>query len=385
MTVAIVRASNENVLDKFIELLTLINYKPKRRQIFIKPNIVAAQPPETGVITHPVVIEALLRYFQGYEIVIGESSSVAQDTDRVLELSGYAALGARYGARVVNLDKVERVRVPWRFGEISLPAMVSTHEYINVPKMKTHVSTVVSIGLKNQKGLLPAQAKRAFHLKWGLHQSIAALAQVIKPSLTVVDGLIALEGDGPGRAGAPVPMGLLLAGTDAIEVDTVAARIMGFGPGEVPHLADRTDFNTVGLEIDEVRRGFRRARQDHFLFGHVNVHLMRACSGCIEAFAAAFARADKSVFKQRVDVLMGFDTDPAPADHGAICYFGNCTRKTAIRMGSEFVPGCPPSGPEAIAAVGRITLGVDGIFSAGPPGRPPPGHFNNSHVKEGKS
>jgi len=364
MTVGICRATPDDVAERLAELLDLIGYRPGRNQVFIKPNIVAPHPPETGVITHPRVVEALLRCWRGYDIVIGESASVAQKTGTVLELSGYRALAERYGARIVDLDQEDRVLVPWRFGRLSLPSLALTHEYINVPTMKTHVSTVVSLGLKNQKGLLLPHTKRAFHLKWGLHQGIAALAQAVRPALTVVDGLIGLEGDGPGRAGTPVQLGLLLAGTDMMAVDQTAAEIMGFAAGEVPHLAPRPRPPTVGLEVEDVRRPFSRPRQDQFSFGPVRLRLMRACSGCVEAFAAAFARADKSSLTGRIDVLMGLDTERPPEEGGAVCRFGNCTRKAARRLGVDYVPGCPPRGPEAVAHAVRIALG-SGQLAAG--------------------
>jgi len=73
--------------------------------------------------------------------------------------------------------------------------------------------------------------------------------------LTVIDGIIALEGDGPWRYGTPKPMGLLVAGADLVEVDNVCLRVMGFPPEHAPHIPYRRTVDVVGLSIEEVAQG----------------------------------------------------------------------------------------------------------------------------------
>jgi len=72
-------------------------------------------------------IEALLRVFDGYEIVIAEGSVGPGSTDEVFEKTGVTALAHRYGAQLLNLDDVDRVDVPWRYGTLRLPALLQTH------------------------------------------------------------------------------------------------------------------------------------------------------------------------------------------------------------------------------------------------------------------
>ncbi|MDP4144209.1 MAG: DUF362 domain-containing protein [Bacillota bacterium] len=343
MTVGIVRSNLEDVKSNIKLLFEKINYRPSKNKVFLKPNIVAPQPPETGVITHPVVISALIEIFQewGYEVVLGESSSVAQNTQRVLELTGYLDLAQHYNIDFVNLEKAKRIECEWKYGKIKLPEIVFTHEYINVAKMKTHIVTKVTLGLKNQKGLLLPSDKRKFHLEHELEEAIIELSNVISPDLTVIDGIIALEGDGPGRAGTPIDMGLLVAGTNVVEVDNIASYLMGFNHGEVNHIPKVDGISTVGIDREQVKREFVRPKDNQVVLGKFRFFNMRACSGCIERFAAGFGISDKSKFTQMVDVLSGQDAEIQCHKHNVVC-FGDCTKEFALKNSLPYIGGCPP-------------------------------------------
>ncbi len=217
MTVGIVRATTDSIDQGMAELLRLIGYQPQRDALFIKPNVPDAGPPGRGLYADPAVVEAFLKCFPGKQAVIGEGCIVGRDADQALARTGYTSLAERYGAQAVDLERVERFEADWRFGRLRLPTYLRTHEYVNVAKMKTHVQAGATLGMKNQKGLLTHADKRRFH-RLGLNECIQALAQVVQPALTIVDGVVALEGDGPWRYGRPKPMNLLVAGTDLIEV-----------------------------------------------------------------------------------------------------------------------------------------------------------------------
>lgn len=335
--------------EKIRQILSLIAYVPKRRKIFIKPNVVNIRKPSTGVITHPRVVEALLKYFSDYEVVIGEGSVIGKDTKKVLEKTGYAKLADEYGVQLMDLNDAERVPKKWKYGTIKIPKILETHEYINVPTMKTHIVTKVTIGLKNQKGLLSAADKMRFH-KMGLHQPIREFGTVVKPDLTLVDGIICVEGDGPGLSGKPKKMNLIVAGQDMIEVENVCCKIMGFDVEEIAHIPAVRIGEMKGLPIEEVQKPFLRARPFHKKF-NVYYHPFDACSGCINSVGEGI-RSIRSPFKlakllywgilRRVDFVAGFKPVIPEVTDRVICV-GNCAAKFAEQYNLPLIKGCPPN------------------------------------------
>jgi uncharacterized protein (DUF362 family) len=356
MTVGIVRATLDSVNQSMAELINLIGYQPQRDALFIKPNVPDAGPPGQGLYSDPAVADAFLRLFPGRPVVIGEGCVVGRDANQTLLKTGYTALGQRYGARVVNLDHAERFELAWPFGRLKLPTYLQTHEYVNLAKLKTHIQAGVTLGLKNQKGLLTPADKRRFHSQ-GLNESIRALAQAVQPALTIVDGIVALEGNGPWRYGRRLEMNLLVAGTDMIEVDNVCRDIMGFPPEHAPHIPFRPDVHTVGLSISEARHTFAFEYRGYFRYKNVYEHLNDSCSGCNWALYYAFKAAKHSRWRQlrlwyrgvwqRLDVVMGH-AHAMPAGHGTVVCLGECTRPFAEEHGLPWARGCPPEAEQVL-------------------------------------
>ena len=115
-----------------------------------------------------------------------------------------------------------------------MPRIVTESAVISAAKMKTHMATKVTLGMKNMFGLLPDKFKVKFHAK-GISKVIVDINTVIKPALTVIDGFVAMEGRGP-TDGTPVKMDLIIAGKDVVATDATAARVMGFDPAEISHI-----------------------------------------------------------------------------------------------------------------------------------------------------
>jgi uncharacterized protein (DUF362 family) len=328
--------------------LGLIGYTASSKKIFLKPNVANIRNPRSGVITHPRVIEALLKYFSGYEVVIGEGSIIGKDTKEVFEKTGYTRLAKRYGVQLMDLNDAERVEVKWKYGVIRIPKILKTHEYINIPTMKTHIVTKVTIGFKNQKGLLSAADKMRFH-KMGLHQPIREFAEVVKPALTVVDGIICVEGDGPGLSGRPKKMDLIVAGTDMVEVENVCCQIMGFDVNEIEHIPAVEVGEIKGLSINDVKKPFLKARPFHKKF-NVYYHPFDGCSACINSVGDG-VRSIRSPIKltkflywglfRRIDFIAGLNPT-LPEGAGRVICVGNCALKFAQQHGFPLIKGCPP-------------------------------------------
>src|SRR5208283_3343852 len=111
---------------------------------------------------------------------------------------------------------------------ITVPRIVTESAVISAAKLKTHMSTKVTLGMKNMFGLLPDKLKMKYHAK-GISKVVVDINTALKPALTVIDGFVAMEGRGPTN-GTPVKMDLIIAGKDVVATDATAARVMGFDP-----------------------------------------------------------------------------------------------------------------------------------------------------------
>jgi uncharacterized protein (DUF362 family) len=353
--VAVMKATYGSAEAQITEALRLLDYVPSRRQLLLKPNLFTSARwlPLGGIprsaMTDVRFIEALLQVFQGYEIVIAEGGMATSDTDATLRKTGVIALARKYGAQVVNLDHSERVEVPWAYGKLKLPALLRTHEYINVPKLKTHILTGVSLGCKNQKGLLTPADKVRFHQKFNLNEAIRALADAVRPALTIVDGIVGMEGPGP-TIGRPLQSRLIVAGRDLRAVDVACCDLMSMPLEQVPHL-DRLRYRTAGRTIEEMRMRFELPSE--LVVANAHFHgTLGTCSRCLmsahDGMAALWRspypllRASWSVILHRTDVMVGPNNHALPDVHGRLVCYGDCTRELAEEHGLLWIPGCPP-------------------------------------------
>lgn len=351
MTVSIVNSSYKTVLPKIKKALKLISYKPKNDKILLKPNIVNAWEPKSAIVTHPEFTKAVIEYFhdQGCEVTIGEGSVVGLDTKIAFKASGYEDLAKEYNIKLVDFNDVERVSKDWKFGTLNLPKILETHEYINLPKLKTHMQTSISVATKNQKGLLSPDDKKSFHMKKNLEKYILEYGNLVKPSLNIVDGILAMEGNGPGTFGDPKKVNKIIAGESTSEVDTVCAKLMGFNPDKISHFTTHRGIKVVGEEL--IPLNFKKP-ENYYRFLNVYCWAGSACSGCINNMSAAIKSVYKSpanaihlAFKgglTRRDILVGKHEKLDPNLVDCLC-IGNCSREVAEKKGFKFIHGCPPA------------------------------------------
>lgn len=354
MPVAIVKSKYETVNQNIAHLLELLKYTPKKNKILLKPNLVNAVSPDMGITTHPLVAEAIIKYLlpKGYEIIIGEGTVVGQETAKAFEKCGYTALAQKYKIKLLDFNTAPTQRYKWKYGIIELPAILNECEYINIAKLKTHMQTGVTLCVKNQKGLLKPNYKKQFH-QLNIHEPIKALYQVIKPDLCIIDGILGLEGNGPGVTGKKKKADILIGGYDAMDVDNVACTIMGIEPGQILHLEKRHP-EVVGKQIADVKTKFKKANLN---FKLLNIRVWNSgCSGCSSNASIALKKAvttplklvkllDKGVFRRR-DIIMGGNFIIDDGIKNALCV-GNCSMQQSKKLGIKCVKGCPPT-PEQI-------------------------------------
>ncbi|MEM0006966.1 MAG: DUF362 domain-containing protein [Candidatus Bathyarchaeia archaeon] len=241
-----------------------------KKSILIKPNYITAQHPSTGVTTDGRVVEGVVKFLKEHgknNIVIGEGSGWA-DTFEAFKVAGIDKISEKWKVKLVDLNKDIFVEVyppnPITLKKVKVAKTALESVIISVPKLKLHRLATVTLGIKNMMGALAS--KGSMH-NGRLHANIADLASVLKPSLTVIDGIIA--GEGHETSGNPVKMDLVIAGTDPVAVDAVGAAVMGVSPTEVEHLvlAEKKGLGTcqlknievIGEPIEKVKRKFRRS------------------------------------------------------------------------------------------------------------------------------
>jgi len=185
---------------------------------------------------------------------------VERDLDKVFELPQYDGV-RRLGVKFLNLSKSSR-RIYGDsagvfLGPVRFPAVLEGMDvFVNVPVMKTHYLTTVTLGLKNLYGLIPRGHVRG-RLHSVLEDVLCDLATLFKPHLTVIDGTIGMEGAYGPCFGAPVYSEVILASTDVVAADSVGCRTMGFDPenlaGQNPILlAEKRGIGNAALERIEV-------------------------------------------------------------------------------------------------------------------------------------
>lgn len=210
-------------------------------RVLIKPNMLEALPPEKAVTTHPELIRALIRQVKGLGAVpvVGDSPGVAS-TVKAAEQCGILAVCREEGVELVSFDTTVEIAYP---GGLMIKKftvarrLTEVDKVISFAKMKTHTFMGTTGATKNLFGFIVGMQKAQFHLRMQKRQEFAGmlidLAGMVKPALTIVDGIVGMEGNGP-RNGRPVQAGVLLAGENCFALDVVMAEMMGFNPERLP-------------------------------------------------------------------------------------------------------------------------------------------------------
>jgi uncharacterized protein (DUF362 family) len=222
---------------------------PQEGTVYVKPNGVHFTP---HTHTDPAVLAALLAFLRdhGYRrLAVMESATGGNLTRLVFEVTGYREICRRYGARPVYLDEGPTVPVSLADGtSVRISRHLHDHliqneenAYINLPKLKTHSMTTVTLGVKNQQAFPIDPDRMANHSHQTLHRRLAALYALLRPDFTIIEGLVATaHGHFPAAAllgECLVPMSLLIGGPDTLAVDAVGARVLGYEVADVAHLA----------------------------------------------------------------------------------------------------------------------------------------------------
>ena len=202
-------------------------------RVLLKPNLLFGKAPEKAVTTHPSVVKGVIQIVReaGGIPFIGDSPGFGS-ARRAAEKSGIMAVAEETGCSVVEFDTpVLCPRGGNFFRQFEIDRKVlEADTVINLPKWKTHGMMLLTLGVKNLFGCVPGPKKALWHLKAGekhrlFAQALIDLYCVIKPSLTILDGVVGMEGNGP-SSGSPRPLGIILASNDALSLDQIVCDLL---------------------------------------------------------------------------------------------------------------------------------------------------------------
>lgn len=255
----------------------LENIIDPRDRVLLKPNILAASPPEAAATTHPFVVASMCEFVlqAGGKPVIGDGAGISRPgaTAKALKASGIEEAARKAGAQIVNFETsgftLVDVPDPLQFQKMYLAnPVLEADVVISLPKLKTHELTYYTGAVKNFFGALPLKCRKDIHLlgkRELFGEAVADIYSVIKPNFAVMDGIMGMEGNGPSH-GKPVNSGVILASPDCVSLDIVAAELIGFEPLKIPTTSGalKKGFGNlcpvvVGTPLKEVKMKFKQS------------------------------------------------------------------------------------------------------------------------------
>lgn len=221
-------------------------------RVLIKPNMLSVARPDDGVLTHPLIVKAAVEYVLHKNAhpqvsdspAMGSFESIMKQNGTTLALTGLPVVCKPF-KDVVEVD----IGKPYSRIEIARDA-VEADIIINLPKLKTHAQMLLTLAVKNMFGCIVGFKKSQWHMRAGVDtmafaRLLVAIHQTVKPTVSVLDGILALEGDGPGKGGTPREIGVLIGSEDSFALDGVVCKMVGVYHEDVPPMKIACDEGLV--------------------------------------------------------------------------------------------------------------------------------------------
>ncbi len=384
--------------------------------VVLKPNLFAPYPPPISVDRRVIAsVVKLAREAGAKRVTVLEGVSVGTlmkrvrpvmtpcgmargfKTVEVMQMLGVKQAVEEAGGEVLGVEDAEKVEVNIEGGmalhQVNYPKVIlEANCFINLPAMKTHTMTMVTLSLKNLQGILDEKG-RYFSHRDDIDQHMVDISKIRKPDLIILDGLLAMEGMGAGEAGSPVEMGIIMASADPVALDAIASMCMGIDNPLVvgttriaAHdglgVANPFLIELVGAPMHEVRKKFQLPINftqpiESLVTGvypNIDVYIGGACPACW--LLAALVESLLSRIPQHVSLIVGIDPKIPPrirTDHAHTFFLGECALaaggelrelRNAMQLSGidRFLGGCPPY-EQALVKLEDILIGM-GYISA---------------------
>ncbi len=275
-------------------------------KVLLKVNLLSAREPKKAVTTHPEIVRAVAKAVRkaGGKPYIGDSPA-GMFSNRAL-MKAYKQSGL---AEIANEEKIP-LNYDTRSKKLDFPKgkrlkkspvcdfILDADKIIALPKLKTHSFQYMTLACKIMYGAIPGLTKAKYHAQFPTRTAFADMMldilKVIKPQLYIMDGIVGMQGQGPG-GGDPVKLGLLLASTDPVAMDIAVCRTLGIEPVGIPVLKrakirklwpERIDYPILKPK-DVFYKGFKLpSTADHLLTGKRHPKkspiITDKCIGCKE-------------------------------------------------------------------------------------------------------
>jgi uncharacterized protein (DUF362 family) len=365
--VAVLKAGGGALTDVLRDALGLVGgmrrYVKDTDTVFIKPNLTAGAPTESGGTTDVRFTEAVVELVKeagAARIIVGECSGNESRSIESLTNLGYKDMCLRQGVEMADLDFAEFVEVPVRDplyrDTLRLPKIFwESDVFISVPVLKTHVSAGITVAIKNSFGLIPDVDKLNAHRDQAIEQIIADIAATRPADLVFVDGRIGAEGVAGGTDFAhPIHAGLVLVSNDPVAADAVSTRLMMQNP-RVKHVQwaaekgagnDRLDFILMrGLPLEEAQIRYM-SPADQIMKetgGKVRICELGACSRCCSIAAGPVGRYTHNPVSllDSVEIVTGpGEWDVPERINPRTLLLGECVQEKYRGLG-KWIGGCP--------------------------------------------
>lgn len=226
-------------------------------RVLLKPNLISAKLVTTLACTHPQFVAAVAEWFldHGARVAIGDSPAFGS-ARQVMKACGITEAVAGLPVQLVNFRKKRQVVLK---GGVSVGLAAEALDcdiLVNLPKVKAHCQVLVTLAVKNYFGVVVGVRKPLWHMRFGgcpgrFSGLILDLLDQLPSGITLADGIIAMQGNGP-MAGSAYPLGLLAGSTNPVALDTALGVILGVDPGKSPFQVEAARRGLVGSQLAEL-------------------------------------------------------------------------------------------------------------------------------------
>lgn len=386
-------------LKKAVDLAGGLGDVSAGSKVVIKPNICGwyegVDFPKYGVLTTARLIEDVVILLGEYgvkDITIVEGVvEFEKESESLLQLAakgmGLDILSERYGVKIIDVHKAPFTKVTAGNVRLSVNTNILDADYvIDMPVLKTHDQAVVSLGIKNLKGVLNMASRKVCHnadQSIDLNYHISKLPEIVSPSFTIIDGIYTLE-RGPLPAGRAHRSNIIIASKDLISADKVGATILGIDPQTVPHITlvatnkgrptDLRDINIRG-EIDiktalkphgseiDIQLFLERRGIQGVTFPRTDSTLCTYCAYFMDYVVSGIFMASLDKPFDDIEILIGKIREPSGA-HRHTLLVGQCqvkkNGKNPLINHCVEIRGCPPSYKDLVEAYTELGVELPG-------------------------
>jgi uncharacterized protein (DUF362 family) len=396
MTVSLVKFDGSlGSLRKAIELCQGFEKLDRNDRVLIKPNNCFRHKimPPYGMVTTSKVIEGVVQSLLEYgckDISIGEGAIIdildelGPYTKRGFKGTGVGKISKKYGVKLIDFNKAPSRKVDLGGVKVQISrAALDTDFLINIPVLKTHFQTKVSLGFKNLKGCLSQDSRKRFHMSRRLDTLICRLNEATKSDLVIIDGIYMLEKGPETLVGVAHRKNLIIAGPDIFDCDVVGATILGIDPGQVDYLKefaqrhnrsfDISAIQIKGENIESLREQLEwKFEPDKELLTPAKITGLSApypgqtlCSACGATLALAlsiFGKDSPGMDFGGAVLYYGLGLKPE-RDAQKVLLYGDCAiRSNKSLQNSTKIEGCPPTLTKTLLALMKSLLNRPRMF-----------------------